>query len=557
MAIQFNEEKQKEQLTDLREREERELVQTQAEKAGIPYIDLIPTPIELDALRLVPEVEARAAQISGFAINGKKVSVAAFSPEKQEAKAALKKLAGAGYEVVLFMTERKGLEKAWARYKDLSFAHKENTGSITIASDEVSAQAKNLKTLADIAGVLRTELASKQSSRVSRMIETLLAGALATNASDIHMEPGEASVRLRLRLDGMLNDIVAVPMDAFQFILSRIKLVSGLKLNVRDEAQDGRLSVKLEGVEIEIRTSIIPGAYGESVVLRVLNPKTIAVKMEELGMHPKLHALVEKEIKKPNGMVLTTGPTGSGKTTTLYAFLRKIYTPGTKVITIEDPIEYHLQGIVQTQVNANEKYTFLDGLRSALRQDPDVIMVGEIRDSETAGVALNASLTGHMVLSTLHTNNAAGTFPRLIDLGVDPKIMSSAVTLALAQRLVRKLCPVCKKESAPTAEQKKLIEQTLAELPVGESAPQTAKAWKPVGCAQCSETGYKGRIGVFEGIAMDSVIEKIIRENPSEREIRAAGKPQGLLTMPQDGVLKALAGITSLEEVERVVGFNE
>lgn len=557
MPISFNEEKQKEQLTDLHEREERELVQTQAEKAGIPYIDLIPTPIELDALRLVPEAEARKALLAGFALNGKKVSVASFSPEKTDTKAALKKLAGAGYEVALFMAERKGLEKAWARYKDLSFAHEGNIGSISIASDEVSAQAKNLKTIADIAGVLRTELASKQSSRVSRMIETLLAGALATNASDIHMEPEEASVRLRLRLDGMLNDLVAVPTDAFQFILSRIKLVSGLKLNVRDEAQDGRLSVKLEGVEIEIRTSIIPGAYGESVVLRVLNPKTIAVKMEDLGMHPKLHALVEKEIKKPNGMVLTTGPTGSGKTTTLYAFLRKIYTPGTKVITIEDPIEYHLQGIVQTQVSANEKYTFLEGLRSALRQDPDVIMVGEIRDSETAGVALNASLTGHMVLSTLHTNNAAGTFPRLIDLGVDPKIMSSAVTLALAQRLVRKLCPICKKETTLTAEQKKLVEQMLTGLPADEHASQTAKAWKPVGCDKCSQTGYKGRIGVFEGIVMDGAIEKIIRENPSEREIRAAGKPQGLLTMPQDGVLKALAGVTSLEEVERVVGFSE
>lgn len=557
MAISFNEEKQKEQLIDLREREERELVQTQAGKAGIPYIDLIPTPIELDALRLVPEAESRAAQIAGFSLNNKKVSIAVFSPEKPEAKAALKKLAGAGYEIALFMTERKGLEKAWARYKDLSFAHTENTGSITIAIEEVSAQAKNLKTIADIAGVLRTELASKQSSRVSRMIETLLAGALATNASDIHMEPEESSVRLRLRLDGMLNDLVAVPTDAFQFILSRIKLVSGLKLNVRDEAQDGRLSVKLQGVEIEIRTSIIPGAYGESVVLRVLNPKTIAVKMEDLGMHPKLHALVEKEIKKPNGMVLTTGPTGSGKTTTLYAFLRKIYTPGTKVITIEDPIEYHLQGIVQTQVNANEKYTFLEGLRSALRQDPDVIMVGEIRDSETAGVALNASLTGHMVLSTLHTNNAAGTFPRLIDLGVDPKIMSSAVTLALAQRLVRKLCPICRKETTLTADEKKLVEQTLANLPAGEVPPQTARVWKPSGCVQCSETGYKGRIGVFEGIVMDGAIEKIIRENPSEREIREAGRPQGLLTMPQDGVLKALAGVTSLDEVERVVGFSE
>ncbi len=557
MPISFSEEKQGEQLKDLREREERELVQTQAEKAGIPYIDLIPTPIELDALRLIPETEARTALAAGFGLNGKKVSVAVFSPEQKETKAALKKLSGAGYEVELFMSERKGLEKAWGRYKDLSFAREEHSGSITISESEVSAQAKNLKTVADIAQVLRNELASKQASRISRTVETLLAGALSTNASDIHLEPEESGVRVRIRLDGVLNDLASIDSDAFALILSRVKLVSGLLLNVREEAQDGRFSVRLEGTEIEIRTSVIPGAYGESVVLRVLNPATIAVKMEELGMPARLRTLVEKEIKKPNGMILTTGPTGSGKTTTLYAFLRAIYTPGVKVITIEDPVEYHLKGIVQTQVHPKEEYTFLEGLRSALRQDPDVIMVGEIRDNETAGVALNASLTGHMVFSTLHTNNAAGSFPRLMDLGIDPKIMSSAVTLTLAQRLVRKLCPHCKKETAPTAEEKKQIEQTLANMPAGEAVPPQMKLWKPVGCSKCSETGYKGRIGVFEGIAMDAAIEKIIRENPSEREIRAAALPQGLMTMPQDGILKALAGISSFEEVERVVGFNE
>jgi len=557
MPISFDEEKQGEQLKNLREQEERALVQTQAGKAGIPYIDLIPTPIEMDALRLIPEQEALVAQAAGFAITGKKVSVAVFSPEKTETKEVLKKLGGAGYEVSLFMTERKGLEKAWARYKDLSFAREETSGSINIQNDEVAASMKNLKTLADIAEALRAEITSKKSARFGRMIEIMLAGALATDASDIHIEPEEINVRARLRLDGMLNDLVVIPKEVFSFILSRIKIVSGLKLNVKEEAQDGRFSVRLADTEIEIRTSIIPGAYGESIVMRVLNPKTIGVEMENLGLNKKLHDIVEREIKKPNGMILTTGPTGSGKTTTLYAFLRKVYSPGVKIITIEDPIEYHLKGIVQTQVDKAEKYTFLGGLRSALRQDPDVIMVGEIRDNETAGVALNASLTGHMVFSTLHTNNAAGTFPRLIDLGIDPKIMSSAVTLALAQRLIRKLCTHCKKETVTTDAEKKTISNVIAEIPENEKPKEISKIWKPVGCDKCSQTGYKGRTGAFECVVMDSVIEKIIRENPSEREIRAAAKPQGVMTMPQDGMLKVLSGITSLEEVERVIGFYE
>jgi type II secretory ATPase GspE/PulE/Tfp pilus assembly ATPase PilB-like protein len=557
MAISFDEEKQTEQLKELHEREERELVQQQAAKAGLPYIDLIPTPIELDALRLIPEAKARAAEVAGFALLGKKVSVAVFSPEKKETRESLKKLTGAGYEVALHMAERKGLEKAWRRYSDLSFAREEQAGTIAIQDIDIAEHIKNFKTLADVAASLRKELASKKSARFGRMIELMLAGALALDASDIHWEPEETEVRVRLRLDGMLSDVVAIPHEAFSFILSRIKIVSGLLLNITDRAQDGRLSVKINGTEIEIRTSLIPGSYGESVVLRILNPKTIGVEMEKLGLHPTLRAVVEREIKKPNGMILTTGPTGSGKTTTLYAFLKYLYSPGVKVITIEDPIEYHLQGIVQTQVDKNEKYTFLGGLRSALRQDPDVIMVGEIRDHETASVALNASLTGHMVFSTLHTNNAAGTFPRLVDLGADPKIIGSAVTLALAQRLVRVLCPHCKKEVSPSAEERARIHTILAELPNGITPTQKEKIGKPKGCNQCSETGYKGRVGVFEGIAMDKTIENIIRENPSERDIRSAAKPQNQLTMPQDGILKVLAGITSLEEIERVVGFYE
>ena len=280
--------------------------------------------------------------------------------------------------------------------------------------------------------------------------------------------------------------------------------------------------------------------------------------MENLGIHPKLLKIISEQIGKPNGMILTTGPTGSGKTTTLYAFLKKIYTPDIKVITIENPIEYHLEGIVQTQTESEKGYGFAEGLRSALRQDPDVIMVGEIRDSETATTAVNASLTGHLVFSTLHTNNAAGTFPRLLDLGVNPKVISSAINISIAQRLVRTLCNTCKKEARLDGEDKKNIERIISGI--GDASYlegiQKDKIWQSVGCDKCNGLGFKGRIGVFEAILVDEKIEKVVLENPSERDIFEAAKPQALLTLSQDGVIKVLQGLTTLEELDRVVDLS-
>jgi type II secretory ATPase GspE/PulE/Tfp pilus assembly ATPase PilB-like protein len=257
-------------------------------------------------------------------------------------------------------------------------------------------------------------------------------------------------------------------------------------------------------------------------------------------------------------MILTTGPTGSGKTTTLYAFLRKIHTPAIKIITIEDPIEYHLPGIVQTQVNTEKDYTFALGLRSALRQDPDVIMVGEIRDSETATTAINSALTGHLVFSTLHTNDAAGAFPRLIDLGVNPRVISSAITIVLAQRLMRKLCPDCKKEEIITGRDKEQIDKIIASIVDRAEVPATVdKYYKPVGCAKCNNTGYRGRIGAYEGILVTEEINKTIEFSTSEKEIAKAAIPQAILTLTQDGILKVLSGITALEEMERVISLED
>jgi type II secretory ATPase GspE/PulE/Tfp pilus assembly ATPase PilB-like protein len=330
-------------------------------------------------------------------------------------------------------------------------------------------------------------------------------------------------------------------------------------------AQDGRFNIMEGDEEISIRTSLIPGSYGESIVMRILDPKSIQVSIEELGIEPYLFEIVKSEIIKPNGLILVTGPTGSGKTTTLYAFLRKIYSTEINIITIEDPVEYHLPGITQTQVNVERGYSFPEGLRSALRQDPDVIMVGEIRDGETAEIAIQSSLTGHMVFSTLHTNNAAGVIPRLIDLGANPKIMVSALSLSMAQRLVRKLCKFCKKEYAPSIKETKtitLVMDSMKEegknfLSYNIKVDPSLKIFAPVGCEKCNNIGYSGRIGIFEAIKTDEEIEKIILESPSEREIKKVARRQGILSMRQDGMVKILNGVTSMEEVQSVVDLNE
>ncbi len=320
------------------------------------------------------------------------------------------------------------------------------------------------------------------------------------------------------------------------------------------------MSVHARDSDIEIRTSVLPGAYNESVVLRVLNPKSIAVTLDESGIDPKLFAVIQKQISRPNGMILTTGPTGSGKTTTLYAFLRKVHTPDIKIITIEDPIEYHLPGIVQTQTENDKGYTFSQGLRAALRQDPAIIMVGEIRDAETAKIAVNSAQTGHLVFSTLHTNNAAGTFPRLIDLGINPKVITSAINIAMAQRLVRKLCTQCHKETPLSDEQKALIKNVFKINIPAEDAPLANQQNHFIagdGCAACNMTSYKGRIGIYEAILTDDTIGKVVLENPSEHEIKKAALSQGLLDMRQDGIIKVLRGVTSFEELDRVIDLNE
>ena len=560
----FDEEKQKKQLEELHKQEEEQLVATLAEsKYHLPYIDLYRLGIDNEALRAISEKDAKEMKVAPFKLFGKNIFIAVRSPSEDLFKTLKDSMERHNLVPTFYMASVGSLQKVWDRYRELSMAESSKIGGLDISPEVLRDTAKNIEYIQDIEKLVAEVLEGNKIHKISRLLEVILAGAIAIMASDIHIEPEKNRGRLRLRLDGVLQDINFFGPDIYRLINSRVKLLSGMKLTSKT-AQDGRFSIMEDKEEISIRTSLIPGAYGESIVMRILDPKSIQVKIEELGIESYLFSVIEQEIAKPNGMILITGPTGSGKTTTLYAFLRKIYSPEIKIITIEDPIEYHLPGITQTQTNDEKGYTFAEGLRSALRQDPDVVMVGEIRDSETAEIAVQSALTGHIVFSTLHTNNAAGVIPRLIDLGVNPKILVSALSLSIAQRLVRKLCEFCKKENEPTEEENKTIKLVLdsirqegknfANYKINPDAP--IKLFSPVGCEKCNKIGYKGRGGIFEAIKTNEAIEKIIPENPSEHEIKKVASNQGILSMRQDGIVKILNGITSLAEVQSVVDLS-
>ena len=463
------------------------------------------------------------------------------------------------------MVSRASLEKVWERYHELSFSATSRVGGIDISGETIIETGKNIHSIFDIQKELEGVMNEKGAHVISRLLEIVLAGSISLNVSDVHIEPEENFVRIRLRLDGVLQDVFHLRPETYKQINSRLKLVSGMKLTSNDLAQDGRFSIFLGEDEISMRVSVVPGAYGEGIVMRILNPKSIRVDLEKMGIDPKVYDVMMRAIHSPNGLILITGPTGSGKTTTLYAFLAKIYSDELKFMTIEDPVEYHLPGITQTQVDHEKGYTFASGLRAALRQDPEVIMVGEIRDKETAETAIEASNTGHRVFSTLHTNSAAGVIPRLIDLGVNPKILVSALKLSLAQRLCRKLCEKCKKLSAPDEKKEKLLREVLMHAQevgkdiasYGLSPTMPMQLYDAVGCTECNNTGYRGRIGIFEAIQTTEDIEKLIVQVPSEREVKKIAEKQGLLNLKEDGVVKMLRGITSYDEVADVVDLYE
>ncbi|HNW96735.1 MAG TPA: GspE/PulE family protein [Candidatus Paceibacterota bacterium] len=528
-----------------------------AEKSGREYLNLSIINPQTQALELVSEEQAKSAFCAPFLLKDKELSLACKNSDLDATKVVIRELEQRGFKVKTYIVSDASLKVMWDSYKLVTLSKKEITGRIDINADSLA----QLQTKVANLQQLKEEINKFQSPYTSQILEIILAGALAIDASDVHIEAEEKVGRLRYRIDGALQDIYDLTPTHYRSVLSRIKLLSGMKINVHSAAQDGRFTIKTKEVPIEIRVSIIPSAYGETVVMRILNPKSIQLKLEDLGFRADDLVIIDEQVKRPNGIILNTGPTGSGKTTTLYAFLRKIYDPEMKIITVEDPVEYHIEGITQTQVEIERNYTFANGLRSILRQDPDVILVGEIRDNETAEIAMNAALTGHLVFSTLHTNEAAGTIPRLLDMKIQPAILSAALNLAIAQRLSRKLCTFCRQKRRLEKIEMDNIKKMIEQIPSRVKKPEVNENTeiydaKEGGCDKCNFTGYKGRVAIVELLLVDNNIKEMINQPqmPSMPILKEAAMKAGMVTMEQDAILKILAGTTSINEAESVLG---
>lgn len=542
-------------LEELKREGEERAAERRAKGVGLPYADLRSKPISIEAVKLVPEAEAVEAQIAAVETKGRVLAVGVFDPGADSTKRVIESLKKRKYEVKIFVVSLSSLKEVWNFYKYLE----EKRGDIT---GEVGIDEKNLEELTkrwDSLGDFKAEMESLEygKTKTTALLHMILAEALAVLASDIHFEAESEKIRVRFRMDGILHDAVSnLSVKSYESLVSRIKLLAGMKINIRGVPQDGRFTINLPKKEIEVRISILPSEFGETIVMRILDPEAISVTLAELGLRQDDLELVKKQLDKPNGLVLNTGPTGSGKTTTLYAFLKKLSTPEKKIITIEDPIEYRLPGIEQTQVDPGVEYTFAKGLRAIVRQDPDVVLVGEIRDLETAEIAMQAALTGHVVFSTLHTNDAVGAVPRLVDIGVRPTTIGPALSLVIAQRLVRRLCQACKEAVELSVDDKKQIEVFLAKLPerVDRKKYETYKVYKPKGCKECNGIGYKGRVGIFEFLEAGSDFEEVVLKEASEISLRKLADSQGMVNLQEDGVLKVLEGMTSFDEVKSVTG---
>ncbi len=542
------------QLAKIRRGAEEKAAEKTAQQTKLSYLNLSTSPVQVDALKIVSEKEARRLQVAPFQLKAKELALAVTDPTSSAVSDLVKKLQADTYQVKLFVVSASSLAYAWSYYKYVGEAAESITGKINIEEkrfNELTAELTDLqkvkKTITDF---------DFKTFQTGQILEVALAGAISNRASDIHFEAEEHGVRLRYRVDGLLHDIVPdLSKDIYRFLLSRIKLLSNLKLNIADAPQDGRFTIALPKKEIEIRVSINPSEFGEAVVMRVLDPSGIQLSLQQLGLRNDDLAIIETELQQPNGMILNTGPTGSGKTTTLYAFLLHKRDPETKIITIEDPIEYRLEDIEQTQVKPEAGYTFASGLRSLMRQDPDVILVGEVRDKETAEIAIQAALTGHLVFSTVHANSAAGAIPRFLDLGVKAASIGTAVNLIIAQRLVRRLCDCKLPEKVSEAEMTK-IKKFLSGLParVNKADYKKIEMFKPKGCPKCSGLGYRGRVAMMELMEVGDAMESLIKPDVSELKVREQAVKQGMVTLQEDGILKVITGLTTFEEVEGVTG---
>ncbi len=519
------------------------------QKFSLPYIDLNVFPVDAETVFLMTREDSERLRLTIFHKKDTLYLFATTNPENESVTAFINKFTEEhSAKSELYVVSEASLEKAWEQYNHKrTLLDNLDLVRVSLSGTDLEKFEANFKEL--------ISLHKGQSSNTTKAMEVILTGAKKLDTSDIHLEPEEHQVRLRYRIDGILQDIGNLPVEVYALMLSRIKMLGKMRLNIRKEAQDGHFFVEIDGKRVDIRVNIIPGKYAESINMRLLSGDSISNDIDSLGLQGLVSEMVMAAIEKPNGLILNTGPTGSGKTTTLYTLLHHINRPGTKIITVEDPIEYSLPGIVQTEVSKDKKYTFATALRAVVRQDPDVILVGEIRDDETADIAINAALTGHLVLSTLHSNSAPASIPRLLELGVRPSLITSAIKILIAQRLVRTLCPQCKVSYTPAKETLDSIIKfiTIVSPKAKISVPNKVEVlWKAVGCVACNFSGYKGRVGIYEVFSMTPEIEKIVNEMGTEQDILRAALESGMVTMTQDGILKALRGITTLDEVLRV-----
>ncbi|MFN7160354.1 MAG: GspE/PulE family protein [Candidatus Gracilibacteria bacterium] len=524
-------------------------ISERAKQMGVGYINLLMVPINPDALRIISPKEAELARAVPFFLIGKEVKLASPSIESQEYKDLYSVLTARGLHVSPVLISEESLAQGLSLYNLHKIVEKEIR---TYAYDD-EALKQYEKELADLVALKdKFEYISDEDA-----VDGIIFGALKMGASDIHMQPESKEVSMRFRIDGVLHTIFTFPISVYGKILIRMKFRSALKMNVILVPQDGKFAFQLSDREIDIRMSTLPTEFGETVVLRLLDAKKGIVPFKDLGFIGITHHHLELAIGARNGMILVTGPTGSGKTTTLYSILNTISTPKIKVITLEDPVEYHLPNISQSQIHEDEGYTFGSGLRSILRQDPDVIMVGEIRDLETAETAVQAALTGHVMLSTVHTNSAVETIPRLLNMGVKPFLLAPSLNAIVAQRLVRMLCPHCRKALAVNQEEEEIFQKVIDDIRKvykDFKIDVPTSIYHPEGCTLCTGTGYVGQIAIIEVLNMSDAIRDLILTEASTKQILEKTKEEGMITMKQDGLLKVMQGMTTLEEVMRVAG---
>jgi len=525
------------------------LFQTKSEFLKIPLKEVNPEKINPEILEMIPEETARYYQMIPLEKTAKALEIGMVYPEELKAQEALK---------FIFRRQRQNYKVfliSRSTFRNILKKYRNQKREVGMALEELETELQE-ETIKKKASTVAEFERMAEEAPITKIVAVILRNAVEGLASDIHIEPTKTKLRVRFRLLGVLHPSLFLPLKIHPAVIARIKILSNLKIDETRIPQDGRFSISVEGKSIDFRVSTFPTTLGEKVAIRVLDPTVGLGTFEDLGFEGRNLEMLKKGIAKPYGMVLSTGPTGSGKSTTLYAILQLLDTEGRNVVTLEDPVEYYIDGVNQSQVRPEIGYDFAIGLRHILRQDPNVIMVGEIRDEETASLAINAALTGHIVLSTLHTNNAVGVIPRLIDMNIKPYLISPALQLAIAQRLVMRLCDKCKKEIKPNPQIKELILREIESLP--SDIKKTIKVAKDLtiftaqGCEKCNKMGFSGRIALFEILLMtDSLAEVILRE-PSEANILKEAQAQGMITMRQDGILKVLRGVTTIEEVLRV-----